>query len=498
MPIKLNENSGALFSTGADFISSAVGRTEEDKKLFSQAGQTIGNILQTRFYDKQAEDFINNELPEFQKASETYHNMMAQVDMEKNPMGLKSTFDDWRNKVVDPFVYKMSTRYGRNEKIMKIVTDVQNRMNKELGDFISFDKEAGEAQARPGERAKTAQETKTLAAQEEYYRRQAQAKGEGFHETEFEKRLANMPIPPDSTPAQQRYFANQPNEAWKGVDAQTNELLADQFVRQMKQNNAIRPDGKPWGQTNISLPEAGLLSDKELALQEIKKGANYSKEIEYGRIKTAGPWVRYMHQGYYDDVAGIWEGQGSVLLPEEMQRATQLRGNQDAATILAVITGSNKNNFSGIEKIEDYSNAIENMDNPSQLGGSIATTFATTVKSDHGILTDMSGQPIKTYGDLKRALMQNFNARVVDNLVGDDPSSAKTRKQVEKLGEMAIIKFGPDLAAQYNIEIPASELDKAIGLGLINIAKKAKKEFTSLTNRASGLFSSEPEDVEIK
>ena len=497
----LNENSGNLFSLGADFLGSAIARTDEDKQLFSGAGKTIGNILQTRFYDKQADDFMNNEMLEFQKASESYQNMMAAVDFEKDPNGLKRSFDDWRNKVVDPFVYKMSTRYGRNEKIMRIVTDVQNKMNAEMGEFIKFDKAAGEAEARPGEREKTAQEKDTLAAQAEYYRAQANNEGKEGRtpETEYEKRLAKMPIPPWANPYEQRYFANQPSEVWENVDKQTNELLADRLVKQLKEQNAVRPDnGKTWGETSNSQPELGITSDKEYALQElVKKSANYTKAIEAGRVRTAGPHALYMHDGYYDDVMGLWEGGGSVLLPEEKARATQLRGNQDASTILAVITGSNKNNFQGLESVKDYADTIENMESPAQLGGPIATTFESALRYNHGVLVDTKGRRIKTYADIKEALMDNYNDRVISNLIADEPGSAKTKQEAILLGQMAIDKFAKQLADKHRIEVPASELDKAVGTTLTSFGRYLLKRGAQ-AKEAAGKLLPDREEVEIR
>ncbi len=498
-----NENSGALFSLGSEFLGSAIGRTDEDKKLFSQAGQTIGNILQTRFYDKQADDFVNNELPEFQKASEAYQNMMASIDMEKNPNGLQTTFNDWRNKVVDPFIYKMSTRYGRNEKVMGIVNSIHQQMMTELDNFIKINKAGEESQMEPINRAKGTQEIAESKAREALYRRQAQGIGEKEGqgpESAFDKRLAEMPIPPGLNPSMTRYFAQQPNEAWKAVDARTNEQLASKLVSQLQSQKAIRPDGRAYGETPEGNPTLGILSDKDVALDEVKKTSKYQKYIEAGRVATAGPYALYVHNGYYDDVMDLFEGGKSIaLLPEERARLTQLQGTQDAPTVLAVVTGTSKNNFQGIESIQQFNEqTLDSLTSPAQLGGPIATTFESAVTSDHNNVVDREGNRIKTYAELKNALMKDYTFRVAKNLVSNDPGSSKTMKDVILLGEAAVNKFGPDVANKYGIEVPASALDKAIGAGLSKMGKYWMKRIGLLAEETKAKLLPDREEVEIK
>lgn len=447
-----------LFGVGAALVGDALGKTKEEKQLFTTAGLTIGKILQDRFEAKQAEDFIGNELAQFQQASNSFHEQVGAVE---DPDQMAQMFSQWKDSVFMPFMNNAAGRYPKNKRIMEIVRQIDDANKKGLDEFIKPSSDLpGQGTPEGGdefesERMEKAQKlekgeasigyTKALTGQAQMNTWKASPEGQMF------SRLTGATIPINAPPAIQRDFVRQmPEKEAKPIDDQTRERAASNLIAAYKRNQTLRPDGQVWGKTGNEA------SDKQLALEEVMKSSNYDLLIEGSRIAaTLGPQALDNFGGLYDAVKSSIQGTNPVLLPEELAESTKLRGEQDPATILSVILAQPKENVTQYASIEDFISTVEEMEDPAQLGPSFARTFDAAVFSDHKVLKNSyTRQPIKTWDELQQALREDYKNRILVNRVSNDAASRRTLKQAAAIGEAGIQRFGPEIAKKFGINVP--------------------------------------------
>jgi len=439
----------------------------------------IGQILKNRFHAQQAQDFVSNELSQFQQATAAFTQGLGTIE-EPDMMG--QAFLDWKTNTFMPFVTQAAVRYSGNPQIMTIVQEVSKANMEGLDQFMNFRKEGreqaeseakvgllgaqtSEANATTGLRGAQTREADARAA---LLRRQAAAVGA--------EKGPKWVIPPDAPPAVQRMFARQmPQDRAEALDNQTVEKAALSIIRQ--NNGKPRPDGLIWGEPK---PE-GVTPDIQVAADLFKDSPYYEMTIEGGRISSMlGQGALFQHQGYYDPAMGFLVGEGGPALPEEY--SGKLMGNQDFATTLSVMMGVPKKQVAGTFSTGSVNEFIQNdlaeMNDPAELGPSFQSLFRDSInQNEFGKIKTFDGQEVKNYADLVAQLSRIYEDRILNNKVANNSGSANTRNQVRQLGRAAIQRFAPLVAQRVGIELPprqkrsfldaigGKELKLSLGLG---------------------------------
>lgn len=449
---------------------------KERVQAVSDLSNTIGNVLQQRFNAQQAEDFTRNELARFQEATANFQQMVGTFE-DPNQMG--QAFLDWHHNTMMPFLTQATTKYSNNPQIQNIAQGIYKGSMDGLNQFMGFQKGASEiqenqAQARAAD-ANARQSEAAVSRSEALLPHEIAGKQADVQETgarigllKAQTNRANAEavaagqkgmadrfiIPPNASPAEARVFARQmqPKLA-KEYDTQTVTQLA---LREVQRRRGMpRPDGLVWGEQQSGAE--GVLSDAQVAEDILRQSPQFDKLLEAGRLsQVMGPEFLNQFQGYYDDVAPALQGSGSPPLPEEL--AGRLQGTQDTGTVLSVLMATPKRALSGLntENVDSFVNeSLSEMQDPREMGPIFQSMFETGARVDEfNKVRDPNGNEIKSYDDLLKSLREQYQYRVMGNLVASDVKSRPTREAMAKIGAAAIQRFAPLVAQRVGIELP--------------------------------------------
>jgi len=109
--------------------------TEEQRAVMYEGAETLGGILKDRFYAKQAEDFMQNEMQIFNQRTADFFNSLPAL--ETGDM-LGQEFMKYSNEVLSPFITNASVKYGKNERIMTIVKGIMDMNTQQMKNFIEI------------------------------------------------------------------------------------------------------------------------------------------------------------------------------------------------------------------------------------------------------------------------------------------------------------------------------------------------------------------------
>jgi hypothetical protein len=434
--------------------------TEEQRANLYRGAETVGNLLQDRFNQKQAEEFVANDLQSFQNGTSEFFNSLATLE---DGDALAAGFTQWKNNTLMPFITQSTARYAKNDRIMEIVKQVSEANQNGLSEYMQVE-EAGHAkQMRPEleerARAESASGINLESAQAQLARARAGVVGAEAEKEKYRWEVIPREMLPTIDYATAKNLVESPRHPeWKQQrDAEADQAAIASIIQQ--KTGQEKPDGTKWGaDTEKDTVDASVIWSGNLERRNKARLAH--------KLRAAGFDPSSRAPGVFDDVLGFVVGGSPVLTPEEMYPPLKSNAKQPAflGRIFAGTSDTLRQAGFDIETTDSFiKNTLDDLpvspEGYRKLGPYVASVLEETVIRDAdgtAIARMLPNQPpVKTYADLVKNLMAAWEARVTNAQI--DPSATSLRSDSKRLGNAIIQKYAPIIGMQLGMDVPKAK-----------------------------------------
>lgn len=448
---------------------------EKQVEGFAKVGERIGDIMQDRWWKKEAENFQQSEMAQFQSAtSQFYKNIMMVEDGDQ----MAQEFQAWNSSVMMPFMTNATAKYGSNPYIMQVTQQVfqanQDGLTKFLGVEAAGHALKGRDQAE-GRETQTFEaglektQAETEAAKQhgplrEAQAHEAQARGDLLNRTDPNIRAAGSDktltafIPPGTQASLavstlRRLGSPEFNKARNAEMNMVRQDMATAIHAQNVRKGGMRPDGLgKWG-TNAK-KEIDELIIPTITIENVRHAWERNKLTEY-----YGPEITQVLPQYAQD----------DMLPQET--IAPLSGAVKDSQISERLLGTDA--ALGLQRAGINTGDIQEF--ISALPGSYEMIPEGPMRAAFDLVSQAQRQPngtytiagtnirFKSYNDLVKALNNASDKLAIEPAIGglDIPDSGlesdtrQARKRARKLRDAMVKKYAAEVARALGIAVPA-------------------------------------------
>lgn len=493
------DDRGPMVSAGLGALGAAISPQADQGKALAQYGQQIGQILQNRFFQSQAEDFAANELAKFQQANVEFQNSIEKI---KDGDEMAAATQGWYQNTIQPFMTTTAIKYGRNPIIMSAVQNIDKSFREGMDMWANLQKTGAEqelsgaraeqARASAGAQEATAdlqrgrlemlpQEKEKIGAEIGATRALTEQRKATAARQREETRLLGQPkaedlsdaflIPPGTSPeetlARARNLERISPKVVQKLDEEVMVTLANNYIQERR--GMPRPDGGVWGGAPtgaLTTPkdiEDAKAAERGLALQQIRRrmrGEEWQKLLNANRIaKIKGPEYLDLYGNYFDQQKQML-GNMKVELPES---GMELTGNEDSRQIVQALTAASGQTLNELQ-ITGPEDFIQLMNETRTLAEVPSPTIQTVINEsatvdEYGNLIATDGSRIRNYEELQLEMLNQAKLRILESFQKDEKYYSLMRKAQEALDKNNIKKANEmqQQAVKYILSKPAAK-----------------------------------------
>jgi len=436
---------------------------ERREDRYERLGQAVGGLFKDRWDAKEAEEFMSNEFQMFEASTTEFRNSVSTIEDGDQ---LAGAFMEWKNRTLMPFITHATARYGNNERVMTIVKQVYDANNQGMDDYIKVE-EYGHSRGQRGERedlakqkaeaeiglteAQTGKE-KALTGQAEATTGLREAQAEKARRQEEQEKWPTLPHNAsllDARNAVRNVRISHPAQTTI-FEQRADAMAVGRIISERRGQD--KADGTKWGQDSEK--------DQNDAGIEWAASGNRNKVLEAAVAKELG-FNLALGQGYYDEAQMALEGAGTPLTPEEKVPPLKAGAKTHSwlGRLLATTSDDLRQRGFNVESMEGFiddtlSDLPQSPTGYRQLGPHVSTVLEKTVVRDPSgeLVSSVTGEPVKNYGQLGKHLLANWDARVTGSLIS--PEATAMRSQTQHVGKAIIAKYAPVIALELGIPIP--------------------------------------------
>lgn len=435
-----------------------------DIEAIGGAADTLGGLLQDRWYRKQMEDFTQNELAAYTTQSAS---LQAQMATEDDPDKMAMVFNSWGKMTTDFLTASSGAKYAGNPYIAKVSQDLFNATNTGLTDFLSVEGQLEERGAEGQARKEEERGLRVRGAEAEIGGAEAKAgmdvehgllykaqreRPQDFRAAGAGKGPSRFTGPIGTHPAQWHSNMYSPQNTDERVK-QFTEIRRDMAKQLLSEKRGQdKPGGGAFGKWGDDPKDLETLAN---SISEEKIAKEWERRTIINETQAAGQDPNIALMAFGDRYQN----------KTPYEKFTPMTGDVTDDQILANLWGPEAT--SGIkmvigEQVANIDTVMKNLpDNIGELGnGPLQGIFIETL-SDGGLIPNI-GKQVETYDQLVRLLLSKGNWMIDKNIGGRGKADSELKKgtvrartQARKLHKAMVAKYAPQIALGLEIEPPS-------------------------------------------